>query len=144
MARAQARADDLRAQLNTHSKTFGMLRGRAGRGDLSADDILSTDGVAELLGDRTSGTADELIDSLQTALRGFSEEVDEAAKRTADLDEQITQRLSYLPNLPDPSVPDGASEEDNIVSRQWGEIREYDFEPQAHWDLGPGPRHHRL
>ena len=134
---SQVRADELRAQLNTHSKTFGMLRGRAGRGDLTADDILSTAGVAELLGDRTSGTADELIDSLQATLRGFSERVDEATKRTSDLDDQITQRLSYLPNLPDPSVPDGASEEDNIVSRQWGEIPEYDFEPQPHWDLGP-------
>ncbi len=134
---AQARADDLRAQLNTHSKTFGMLRGRAGRGDLSADDILAAPGVAELLGDKTNGDADALIESLQGALRGFSEEVDEATKRTADLDEQITQRISYLPNLPDPSVPDGASEEDNVVARQWGEIREYDFEPQAHWDLGP-------
>ena len=134
---AQARADDLRAQLNTHSKTFGMLRGRASRGDLSADDILSTAGVEELLGENTSGSVDELIESLQTALRTFSEEVDEAAKRTADLDDQITQRLSYLPNLPDPSVPDGASEDDNVVTRQWGEIREYDFEPQAHWDLGP-------
>ncbi len=134
---AQARADDLRAQLNTHSKTFGMLRGRAGRGDISADDILAAPGVVELLGDKTSGDAEQLIESLQVALRGFSEEVDEATKRTSDLDEQITQRISYLPNLPDPSVPDGASEEDNIVTRQWGEIREYDFEPQAHWDLGP-------
>ena len=134
---SQARADELRAQLNTHSKTFGMLRGRAGRGDLTADDILSTPGVVELLGDRTSGTADELIDSLQAELRKFSEGVDEAAKRTSDLDDQITQRLSYLPNLPDSTVPAGASEDDNIVSRQWGEIPEYDFEPQPHWDLGP-------
>ena len=70
-------------------------------------------------------------------MRGFSEEVDEAARRTSDLDGQITQRLSYLPNLPHESVPDGDSEEDNVVSRQWGEPGEYDFEPQAHWDLGP-------
>ena len=34
-------------------------------------------------------------------------------------------------------MPDGASEEDNVVTRQWGEIPSYDFEPQAHWDLGP-------
>ena len=34
-------------------------------------------------------------------------------------------------------MPDGASEEDNVVTRQWGEIPGYDFEPQAHWDLGP-------
>ena len=167
---SQARADELRAQLNTHSKTFGMLRGRASRGGLTARDILDLPGVEDLVG----GTAEDSSDStqillnavtvelnllmeqalkegpkdpkdgvdrfigiLQTRLRDFSERVDEAARRTSDLDDQITQRLSYLPNLPDSSVPDGASEEDNVVSRQWGEIPEYDFEPQPHWDLGP-------
>ena len=154
---SQARADDLRAQLNTHSKTFGMLRGRAGRGDLAADDILGAAGVAELLGGETTDAAqpphpgpppsvgegmsgksvDELIEALQGALRELSEQVDEAAKRTSDVDDQITQRLSYLPNLPEDSVPDGGSEEDNVVTRQWGEIPSYEFEPQAHWDLGP-------
>ena len=47
---AQALANDLRAQLNTHSKTFGMLRGRAGRGDLSVEDILAAPGIAPLDG----------------------------------------------------------------------------------------------
>ena len=140
---AQALADDLRAQLNTHSKTFGMLRGRAGRGDLSVEDILAAPGIAHLLeglelDDARTGTVTEfLIEQMQIRLREFSEQVDEAAKRTSDVDDQITQRLSYLPNLPEDSVPDGASEEDNVVTRQWGEIPGYDFEPQAHWDLGP-------
>ena len=140
---SQARADDLRAQLNTHSRTFGMLRGRAGRGDLSVDDILTAPGIVHLmegleLDDARSGTVTEfLIEQIQIRLRELSEQVDEAAKRTSDVDEQITQRLSYLPNLPEDSVPDGASEEDNVVTRQWGEIPTYDFEPQAHWDLGP-------
>ena len=140
---SQARADDLRAELNTHSKTFGMLRGRAGRGDLSVDDILTAPGIVHLmegleLDDARSGTVTEfLIEQIQIRLRELSEQVDEAAKRTSDVDDQITQRLSYLPNLPEDSVPDGASEEDNVVTRQWGEIPTYDFEPQAHWDLGP-------
>ena len=140
---SQARADDLRAQLNTHSKTFGMLRGRAGRGDLSVDDILTAPGIAHLLeglelDDARTGTVTEfLIEQIQIRLRELSEQVDAAAKRTSDVDDQITQRLSYLPNLPEDSVPDGASEEDNVVTRQWGEIPSYDFEPQAHWDLGP-------
>ena len=140
---SQARADDLRAELNTHSKTFGMLRGRAGRGDLSVDDILTAPGIVHLmegleLDDARSGTVTEfLIEQIQIRLRELSEQVDEAAKRTSDVDDQITQRLSYLPNLPEDSVPDGASEEDNVVTRQWGEIPNYDFEPQAHWDLGP-------
>ena len=140
---AQALANDLRAQLNTHSKTFGMLRGRAGRGDLSVEDILAAPGILHLmegleLDDARTGTVTEfLIEQIQIRLRELSEQVDAAAKRTSEVDEQITQRLSYLPNLPEDSVPDGASEEDNVVTRQWGEIPSYDFEPQAHWDLGP-------
>ena len=136
---AQALANDLRAQLNTHSKTFGMLRGRAGRGGLTANDVLDATGLSELLRGFTDIPTDVegLMIAFQAALRRFSEEVDEAAKRTSDVDDQITQRLSYLPNLPEDSVPDGASEEDNVVTRQWGEIPSYDFEPQAHWDLGP-------
>ena len=136
---SQARADDLRAQLNTHSKTFGMLRGRAGRGGLTANDVLDATGLSELLRGFTDIPTDVegLMIAFQAALRRFSEEVEEAARRTSDLDDQITQRLSYLPNLPEESVPDGVSEEDNVVTRQWGEIPGYDFEPQAHWDLGP-------
>jgi seryl-tRNA synthetase len=33
-------------------------------------------------------------------------------------------------------VPVGANESENRVDRQWGEPRQFDFEPQAHWDLG--------
>lgn len=44
--------------------------------------------------------------------------------------------LSTIPNLPHESVPRGASAADNLVVRSWGELRSFDFEPQAHWDLG--------
>jgi seryl-tRNA synthetase len=45
--------------------------------------------------------------------------------------------LETLPNLPHASVPVGASADDNTVVRTWGERRTFDFEPKAHWDLGP-------
>ncbi|HQZ37399.1 MAG TPA: serine--tRNA ligase [Vicinamibacterales bacterium] len=45
--------------------------------------------------------------------------------------------LEVLPNLPHASVSVGASAADNPVVRTWGERREFDFEPKAHWDLGP-------
>ena len=41
-----------------------------------------------------------------------------------------------LPNMCDPSVPVGADEEENVEQRKWGEPRQFDFEVQAHWDLG--------
>jgi len=41
-----------------------------------------------------------------------------------------------IPNLPHPSVPVGPDESGNIVVRQEGELRSFDFEPLPHWDLG--------
>jgi seryl-tRNA synthetase len=42
-----------------------------------------------------------------------------------------------LPNLPHASVPAGRTADDNQEVRRCGEPRAFDFEPQAHWDLGP-------
>jgi len=42
-----------------------------------------------------------------------------------------------LPNLPHASVPIGASAADNVEVRRHGDPRAFDFEPLAHWDLGP-------
>src|SRR5687767_516046 len=50
---------------------------------------------------------------------------------------QRTMLLETLPNLPHASVPVGKSSADNVVIRTWGEARTFDFEPKAHWDLGP-------
>jgi len=50
---------------------------------------------------------------------------------------QRVKLLEVLPNLPHQSVPVGKSSADNQVVRTWGEPRAFDFEPLAHWDLGP-------
>jgi seryl-tRNA synthetase len=41
-----------------------------------------------------------------------------------------------LPNLPDPRVPDGESEQDNVEVRRWGEPPALDCAPRPHWELG--------
>ncbi len=50
---------------------------------------------------------------------------------------QRRQALLNLPNLPHASVPHGKSAADNQEVRRHGEPRTFDFEPKAHWDLGP-------
>lgn len=142
---SQRRADDLRAELNAASKTFGALRGRASRGDIEVSDLLSTPGVADLVRDHTDLDFDslaqrrvaEIIDLLQDSLRTLSESVDGAVKETSEIDDSLQQRLAYLPNLPHESVPDGRNEDDNVTLRTWGEPKTFDFQPQPHWDLGP-------
>ncbi|HEX7486792.1 MAG TPA: serine--tRNA ligase [Vicinamibacterales bacterium] len=58
----------------------------------------------------------------------------------SDLDAFEQQRRALLltiPNLPAAHVPIGACAADNREVRRVGEPRRFDFEPQAHWDLGP-------
>jgi seryl-tRNA synthetase len=45
--------------------------------------------------------------------------------------------LETLPNLPHASVPVGKGAAENAVVRTWGEPKAFDFEPKAHWDIGP-------
>src|SRR4051812_27999310 len=53
------------------------------------------------------------------------------------VEEQRHALLMTLPNLPDASVPIGASADDNQEVRRWGTIPSLRFEPKPHWDLGP-------
>ena len=56
----------------------------------------------------------------------------EAEQRKQKLDELLLQ----VPNLFHASVPIGKSEADNVVLREWGEKRAFDFSPATHYDLG--------
>jgi seryl-tRNA synthetase len=53
------------------------------------------------------------------------------------VEHQRARLLATVPNLPHASVPVGHSAADNVVVRTWGEPRAFDFDPKAHWDLGP-------
>ncbi|MFB3825132.1 MAG: serine--tRNA ligase [Bryobacteraceae bacterium] len=72
------------------------------------------------------------------------QQVREIAKRAAELDEQVKalddqfrELLAGIPNLPHESVPAGRDSSENLEVRRFGRPREFDFEPKAHWDLGP-------
>ncbi len=62
------------------------------------------------------------------------QQLDEQAKAA---DEKLRDLLRRVPNVPHDSVPVGRGSEDNKEIRRWGEPRKFDFEPKAHWDLGP-------
>jgi seryl-tRNA synthetase len=53
------------------------------------------------------------------------------------LGSEVAELELAIPNLPHPSVPVGRDEGANRVERSWGEPARFDFEPLAHWDLGP-------
>ncbi|GAN89367.1 seryl-tRNA synthetase [Gluconobacter frateurii M-2] len=57
-------------------------------------------------------------------------------ERAAIIEKSIDDVLASLPNQLDPSVPDGKSEDDNVVVHYRGEKREFTFEPKQHFELG--------
>ncbi|MGY8606384.1 serine--tRNA ligase [Gluconobacter cerinus] len=57
-------------------------------------------------------------------------------ERAAIIEKSIDDVLASLPNQLDPSVPDGKSEDENVVVHYRGEKREFTFEPKQHFELG--------
>lgn len=43
--------------------------------------------------------------------------------------------MLQVPNVPDISVPDGESDEDNQEIKKWGELPKFDFEPKSHIEI---------
>jgi seryl-tRNA synthetase len=71
------------------------------------------------------------------------EEMRAVGARIKELDVELSQvevdlndMLLLVPNMPDPSVPVGKDESENVLVRTVGEPRQFDFEPLPHWDLG--------
>lgn len=58
-------------------------------------------------------------------------------QRRGEVEEELTALVAAIPNIPDASVPYGKDDSDNPEVRKWGEPTQFDFEPKAHWDLGP-------
>lgn len=70
-------------------------------------------------------------------MRRLGDEIKALDQEVKSIEEELNRLLLQLPNLPHPSVPVGKDESENIVVRQEGEPREFDFEPLPHWELGP-------
>jgi seryl-tRNA synthetase len=105
---ALTEAEQLKAQKNAKSAEVGKLR-KDGR------DTEAIQQEVRLIGERIAA-------------------LDEKAK---SFDESFRELIAGVPNIPQESVPVGKSAEDNVEVRRWGQPRQFDFEPKAHWDLGP-------
>ena len=100
-------AEQLKAQKNAKSAEVGKLR-------KEGQDTAAIQEEVRQIGDRIAG-------------------LDEKAKAA---DETFRELISGVPNIPHESVPVGKSDDDNVEVRRWGQPRQFDFEPKAHWDLG--------
>ncbi|MDX2501895.1 MAG: serine--tRNA ligase [Deltaproteobacteria bacterium] len=80
--------------------------------------------------------AGENAEAIVAEMRAVSSKIKELDKQLSASQEAIDDFLLGLPNIPHPTVPIGKDEADNPEVRQVGTVPEFEFEPQAHWDIG--------
>lgn len=99
--------EDLKQQRNEASKAIGQVKQQGG------------------------DAAEEI-----TRVGAIKGEIEALEERLSEVDGRLQAVELSLPNLPDDDVPRGPDESANRVEREVGSPRSFDFEPQAHWDLG--------
>jgi seryl-tRNA synthetase len=76
-------------------------------------------------------------EQLIAGMRQVGDHISTLEEDLRQVESDLNTAMLAMPNLPHTSVPVGPDETHNVVVREWGEPREFDFEPVPHWDLGP-------
>jgi len=105
--RIQVRTQELQNLRNTRSKAIGQAKARG-------------EDVAPLLAE----------------VAGFGEELKRSEAELEDIRAKLEAITLGIPNLPDPSVPEGADESGNVEQHRWGTPRSFDFAVKDHVELG--------
>jgi len=78
----------------------------------------------------------EDAESLMEEMRGVSAKIKTLDREIGEVEEDLSELLLLIPNLPNEAVPQGADESDNRVLRTWHAPREFTFTPLEHTDIG--------
>jgi len=78
----------------------------------------------------------EDIEPLLKQVANLGEKLESAKNKLTEVQNQIDEIELTLPNIPHDSVPEGASEDENVEVLKWGNPRSFDFEIKDHVDLG--------
>jgi seryl-tRNA synthetase len=69
-------------------------------------------------------------------MRAIGDRVKQIEAEQAEIEKTRDDIILNLPNIPQPTVPVGASDADNVVLRSIGKLRKFDFKPLTHWEIG--------
>lgn len=69
-------------------------------------------------------------------VKAMKEDLTKLEELEKALAKELDEKLSWLPNILDPAVPDGAGDQDNKELKKVGKIPEFDFKPRDHQELG--------
>lgn len=104
---AQKAAQDIQSRRNLLSKKIGEAKAKK-------------ENPSKLLGEVSESKTAQILAELQLA----------------EVEKEIYEILSGLPNLPLEDVPEGFNEKDNIEVERSGTVRSFDFQPKEHYILG--------
>lgn len=80
--------------------------------------------------------AGEDVRGIMEEMKSLGDRVKELDAKVRDIDAELEYIMMRLPNIPNPMVPEGDTDEDNLEVKRWGDVPVFDFEPKPHWDLG--------
>ena len=78
----------------------------------------------------------EDISKVMAEMKELSDKISEKTKLQSELEAKQRELISWIPNIPNETVPIGKDDSENVEIRRWGEPRKFDFEAKAHWDIG--------
>ncbi len=76
------------------------------------------------------------ISAIMSRMNEIKETVKSGDVRLGELEEKQQKIMYEFPNIPNPTIPVGKDDTDNVEIRRWGDPTAFDFEPKAHWDVG--------
>ena len=80
--------------------------------------------------------AGEDVTAVMEEMKKLSERIKGLDAQVNAVDAELNAYMLTIPNIPNPTVPAGDTDADNVEIRRFSEPTKFDFEPKAHWDLG--------
>ncbi|OLC37667.1 MAG: serine--tRNA ligase [Acidobacteria bacterium 13_1_40CM_56_16] len=91
----------------------------------------ASEDIAKLLREKV-----EVTDK-RNEMKLVSQQIKDKEDALRTVEGNLFQFAATIPNLPDPAVPVGPTDEQNVEVRRAGDPPRFDFPPKAHWDLCP-------
>ncbi len=76
------------------------------------------------------------VASIMARMKELADAVKEDNVLLTALDAKQRDLLLRIPNIPNPEVPVGKDDSENVEVRRWGEPTQFAYDPKAHWDIG--------
>lgn len=133
-------ADKVKAAMKTRSGEYDV--DAAVRLDARRKEILREVEVLKAERNRESAQIAELKKKKEDAteliakMKAVGDKIKELDAALVPVEADLHMAMLSIPNIPDPTVPIGKDDTENVEIRRFLEPTKFDFEPKAHWDLG--------